>query len=336
MPPILRLRADGVLPHLPRGGAAICRTATRKIRKGIIDPIMRKSDKRLTLILLMLCLASAAVYGGARWYISREGDSSCPVISFDKDIIEVSVSDPDEKLLRGVSAYDKKDGDVSGSLVIESRSALLGGSERIVTYAAFDSDNNVGKGQRRIRYTDYVSPRLSLDAPLTVTSSSTPAAELVAKIHADDCIDGDISDEIVVLSSKEEITVGDAQLRILEIQVTNSCGDIVFCRIPSARGERYILHRISRITDDGFYMIGDAQNVCEGPFPESCVFGVAVSVVRRGKTVTPESLVWKFYSGPWLRHAALRRAALRLRKGPLRRRGCGKGDKPSGSAEETL
>lgn len=131
---------------------------------------MRKSGKRLTLILLVLCLASAAVYGGARWYISREGDSSCPVISFDKDIIEVSVSDPDEKLLRGVSAYDKKDGDVSGSLVIESRSALLGGSERIVTYAAFDSDNNVGKGQRRIRYTDYVSPRLSLDAPLTVTS----------------------------------------------------------------------------------------------------------------------------------------------------------------------
>ncbi len=232
MPPILRLRADGVLPHLPRGGAAICRTATRKIRKGIIDPIMRKSGKRLTLILLVLYLASAAVYGGARWYISREGDSSCPVISFDKDIIEVSVSDPDEKLLRGVSAYDKKDGDVSGSLVIESRSALLGGSERIVTYAAFDSDNNVGKGQRRIRYTDYVSPRLSLDAPLTVTSSSTPAAELVAKIHADDCIDGDISDEIVVLSSKEEITVGDAQLRILEIQVTNSCGDIVGASLP--------------------------------------------------------------------------------------------------------
>ena len=114
------------------------------------------------------------------------------------------------------------------------------------------------------------------------------------------------------------------------------CGDIVFCRIPSARGERYILHRISRITDDGFYMIGDAQNVCEGPFPESCVFGVAVSVVRRGKTVTPERLVWKFYSGPWLRHAALRRAALRLRKGPLRRRGRGKGGDPSGSAEKTL
>ena len=116
--------------------------------------------------------------------------------------------------------------------MIESLSALLDGNRRIVTYAAFDGDSNVGKAQRQIVYTDYTSPRLSLTEPLVSVSATAGSAELVKGLTATDCIDGDITDEMVLLSSNEEITVGSALMRVVKIQVTNSCGDIAEADIP--------------------------------------------------------------------------------------------------------
>ena len=193
---------------------------------------MKKKSKKFSILLLVVCILAAAVYAGSRWYISSLKDTASPKISFDSDNLSVSVSVTQEELLKGVSAYDDKDGDVTDSLMIESLSALLDGNRRIVTYAAFDGDSNVGKAQRQIVYTDYTSPRLSLTEPLVSVSATAGSAELVKGLGATDCIDGDITDEMVLLSSNEEITVGSALMRVVKIQVTNSCGDIAEADIP--------------------------------------------------------------------------------------------------------
>ena len=53
----------------------------------------------------------------------------------------------EEQLLKGVTAVDEKDGDVSASLLVE-KVAGTNGKEVIVTYVAKDSANNVGKASR--------------------------------------------------------------------------------------------------------------------------------------------------------------------------------------------
>ena len=87
-------------------------------------------------------------------------------------------------------------------------------------------------------------------------------------------------------------------------------GDIVLFRRAD---ESYILHRIRHITKDGYYIIGDSQNVTEGPVEESRIVAVVVAVKRKGKSITPKNAVWKFYSTVWLRIIPLRRHIFRIR-----------------------
>lgn len=103
-------------------------------------------------------------------------------------------------------------------------------------------------------------------------------------------------------------------------------GDVVFCRIPPLQENenkeaRYVLHRVKKVTADGAYIIGDAQNVCEGPVPLCEVFGIVTSVRRKGKILRPENLIWKFFSGPWLWIVPMRRPLFRLASLGKKRRG---------------
>ena len=55
------------------------------------------------------------------WYSDKNStDSSMPEIKISEQQIEASVKDKDA-LLKGVVAMDKKDGDITGNLVVESR-----------------------------------------------------------------------------------------------------------------------------------------------------------------------------------------------------------------------
>lgn len=87
-------------------------------------------------------------------------------------------------------------------------------------------------------------------------------------------------------------------------------GDIILFKRAD---ERYILHRIKYIKNEGYYIIGDSQNVAEGPVEENRIVAVVVAVKRKGKLITPENIVWKFYSTIWLRIIPLRRLILRIR-----------------------
>ena len=127
---------------------------------------------------------------------SQGVDSSGPKMSIEQEVLEVSVNDPEEKLLEGITATDKKDGDVTDSVVLESLSAFISGSTRLATYAAFDSDQHVVRESRRITYTDYTKPEFSMRQLLEYPAGRSSIS--INGITAKDCIDGDISSSIKV------------------------------------------------------------------------------------------------------------------------------------------
>ena len=233
-----------------------------------------KTVKRIKSVLFCVMLLVAALYALNRWLLYSSFDRTVPEITFGQELLEISVDAPKEELLSDVKAVDARDGDVTDTVIIESLSGLLNNQERLVTYAAFDRDNHVTKAERRIRYTDYTSPRFSLDAPLEASSASEEISEILAPLHASDCIDGDLTDQIVVMDSSLSSLTSESLSMQYEVQVTNSCGDVVSLVLPvkirmSGEGNFGGLASIE-LTDYLIYRkVGDAVNY--GALLESAV-----------------------------------------------------------------
>lgn len=151
-----------------------------------------------------------------------EMDSSGPVIFGGKDQIKVSIHDGDEVLLQEIKASDKKDGDVTDSLIVENISNFAENGTRLVTYAAFDSDNHISKTQREISYTDYVSPRFELNGSLRFRAGETVNIDKI--VSAADCLDGDLSNKVKI---RTDSVINNRVTGLYEVKyvVTNSAGD---------------------------------------------------------------------------------------------------------------
>ncbi len=75
------------------------------------------------------------------------------------------------------------------------------------------------------------------------------------------------------------------------------CGDIVFYQRENGS---FILHRIVHLRRDGTYdLVGDAQSVLEYGIRREQIFAVVTEAQRRGKWITPRTLVWRFFSVVW-------------------------------------
>lgn len=155
-----------------------------------------------------------------RNYYSRV-NMDIPRITNSLEMLELSVQDPPEAMFQGLSAWDETDGDLTGQIMVASMSHFLEPGTVSVKYVVFDSHNNSATLTRKVHYQDYTSPRFSLDkAPVYTVGSSF---DLINHIQVEDCIDGDISDHIRVISNMvNNYSVGNYPI-ILEAY--NSCGD---------------------------------------------------------------------------------------------------------------
>lgn len=61
-----------------------------------------------------------------------------------------------------------------------------------------------------------------------------------------------------------------------------------------------VLHRICRITSDGFYMVGDNQCEVEGPLRQDQIIGKLIAVNRNSREFTVGNPFYKFVSSLWL------------------------------------
>lgn len=155
-------------------------------------------------------------------------DTSVPKLTIEDEVLEVSINATDEALLKGVTAYDEKDKDITDKVIIESISAFTEPGFCRITYAVCDSDNNVASATRKLRYTDYTSPRFQMKDDLCF--SLYERMNISDIITASDCIQGDISDEIVITS--EDYTSSIAGVFNVEATVTNDKGDSVKLELP--------------------------------------------------------------------------------------------------------
>lgn len=214
----------------------------------------KKTIKQLVLIAICFCI----LLGYQLWDRIRT-DTVAPVIQFNDQMPEYSVTANESELLAGITAKDNVDADVSDTLVLESIQ-MVDPDKRIVSVgiAAFDKSGNVAKAQRQICYIDYVRPRFHLSKPLIFSENSV--IDVTKVIAATDVIDGDISNHIrsTIISEGSLTVVGTHDV---EFRITNSLGDVVKMTLPVETVNASLFEAKLTLTDYLIYMdVGDSFN----------------------------------------------------------------------------
>ena len=135
--------------------------------------------------------------------------------------IEVKSDVTDTELLKFVTATDSRDGDITDKIIVERKNYFITKGVTSINYAVCDSDNNVAKIEKHVKFTDYRSPRFTLKNDfITYVRSVT---DFTSIIGAEDVYDGDISDRVKIISSNySNAYAGEYDINC---KVTNSFGD---------------------------------------------------------------------------------------------------------------
>ena len=170
-------------------------------------------------------IASIAVFIGEKLAV----DKTIPVITVEEEMIEVSLKATDEELLKGVTAYDEKDKDLTSQIIIESISRFTEKGVSKVTYAVCDSNNNVAKASRMIKFKGYESPKFKIMGNLCF--SLYERIDISEMISAVDSIEGGwISQNIVITSDDYKTSIPGAYS--LDVTVNNAKGDSSQIKLP--------------------------------------------------------------------------------------------------------
>ena len=165
-----------------------------------------------------------------RYYYDKQVQvkANPPIIEFSEDYKEVvSVTYTDEDFLQYVTATDIEDGDLSNSVIVEQMSNLIEGNRREIVYAVCDSDNNVTKINKIIKYSDYEPPVIeAIDEEPTI--SERKYVQVLACFQATDVIDGDISNNIKIVSIDTSGSTKSRGVFPVVLSVSNSCGDVSY------------------------------------------------------------------------------------------------------------
>lgn len=186
--------------------------------------------KQVNLLLAIIMAAATGLFAAYLFWVDNSLDTVGPVITIADELLELSVEDPEEALMQGVTAMDDRDGNVTASVLVESIYGISEDNVTTVTYAAFDRAGNVSKLQRKVRYTDYESPKFTLSRSLCFPGGSD--FELLDHVGARDVLEGDIRRRVraTLISNTQSINViGSHTVRF---QVTNSLGDTVEADFP--------------------------------------------------------------------------------------------------------
>ncbi len=184
-----------------------------------------KAFKIIVLIaFVFISIASSAVFIGEKIGTDR----TIPQITLEQDMIEVSLKATDEELLKGVTAYDEKDKDLTDRIIIESISGFTEKGVSKITYAVCDSDNNVAKASRMIKFKGYESPKFQVVDNLCF--SLYEHIDIRKMILAHDSLEGNITSKIIVTAENYSTSVPGAYS--LEVSVTNLKGDNSTITLP--------------------------------------------------------------------------------------------------------
>ena len=75
-------------------------------------------------------------------------------------------------------------------------------------------------------------------------------------------------------------------------------GDVILYRRDKSI---LVLHRIWKKKDDGLYLVGDNQKEIEGPLRPDQVRGILVELIRNGKHIPADNIIYRILTSIWLR-----------------------------------
>ena len=177
---------------------------------------MRKLRILICILTVVSIVASALL-----WFRSVKMNVR-PVINCNiEGDIEVPSSVTDRELLKYVTASDSKDGDISKNIIVERKNYFISKGLTSINYAVCDSDNNVSKIEKHVRFTDYRSPRFSLKSDFIAYVRTT--VDFSNFVEAQDVYDGDITERVKIISNTYSVAyTGEYDVNC---KVTNSFGD---------------------------------------------------------------------------------------------------------------
>ena len=236
--------------------------------------------RKMRILIILFFVATTALFVVYNIKNLAVEDSQAPVISCDSDTIQVSIESTEEDLLSGMSAQDNRDGDVTDSMVVVSKSKFVEKGKCRVNYAAFDKNSNVATYTRYLEYTDYTSPHFSITEPLRFDTSKD-VENLSQYIHAEDCLDGDISGLIKMRYVDDGYVYGQSGDVGINCQVTNTSGDTVqmTVNLEMLDAEEYnkthpilteylVYTRVNESVDPSQYLIGVETGMSQYLFEE--------------------------------------------------------------------
>ena len=92
-------------------------------------------------------------------------------------------------------------------------------------------------------------------------------------------------------------------------------GDMVFYQ---RRSGQFVMHRIWKVKNDQYYMVGDAQQEIEGPLDRDQIFALITKVQRKGKWIEPGDFWWEFFEKVWISIVPVRRVLVKVYGGVYR------------------
>ena len=168
-------------------------------------------------ILTVVSIVAAALL----WFRSVKMNVRPVIICSIEGDIEVPSSVTDAQLLKYVKASDSKDGDLTDKIIVERKNYFISKGLTSINYAVCDSDNNVAKIEKHVRFTDYRSPRFTLKSDFIAYVRTT--VDYSNFVEAQDVYDGDITDRVKIISNTYSIAYTGKY--DVNCKVTNSFGD---------------------------------------------------------------------------------------------------------------
>ncbi len=184
---------------------------------------------KIGLIVLLILLI---VYQAVTNYRTQGDSDNAPIISSDVDEIQIPCQYTKEDLLQGLSAYDVEDGYITEKILVGNFSDFTERGVSSLEYAVYDKKGNDNIFNRKVIFSDYTPPRITISDPLVfrATDNVYNMPSLSLYLEGSDKLDGDISKYILITC--EDMDFAEPGRYIASLSLKNSFGDEVNMDLP--------------------------------------------------------------------------------------------------------
>lgn len=211
-------------------------------------------------VLITVTICSFVLFGVSELVQLLRTDRTMPEITSSTDILEIPCEYTAEQLVEGLQAEDEKDGDLTSQIIPGAFSRFIEKGVCNVTYVVFDSSDNPASLTRKVRFTDYHSPRFTLTEPLVFDEGEGSYSLAMERLGASDLLDGDLDEWVT--QTDTNVNYQQPGTYTMDVEVSNSFGDTATAALP--------VHVVS----------GEGQSV-------SIALTAAIVYVKVGETLDP-------------------------------------------------